>query len=652
MTLFMALAAGYGVLQLAALGWLTGRSVRLGTLLLAIMAGLYGCGAVALVLQVIYTRSVASITGESLSTVVDKASYTIDPFIEELVKIAPLALLAASVRRRFQYGMTDYVLLGAGFGAGFGLLEALLRFSHLPERAITVDDGWLVPSGFSVTLIPDLGTTLTSWLPAPATTETLAFFLRPETFLHLAWSAIAGLGVAVAVRGKGRCRLLGLLPVVFVGAEHAALNYDLSLSKQDSIVAAPLLAAHKLLWLYPLICLAVAAIYDRRDIHRTGVELTDLKPADLARFATVRLPWTPLIAVRYLRLRRSVIYSQARGPKQYVEPWRTVVRQVRERIDRTDRSQAWQQLPRIRLASRVALVAVWSVLLLPSLLYLVVAGFPGPVSSLQSHLAKGWFSTVMLAVLAVGMLWVLFQLTVVLRGLPAAVHQPHGESLARTQLRVVVALGSLSAGVYTLVHVVDGVGLDRPAINNVHVLSALAGAVGMVLLVLGLAALITMFPPGGLALAGGLGAAGVTVTLSAETLATVAAIGGISGWMLASAADGTGGDGGGGDGGSGEGGGGEGGGNNAARFPGDDFEGTGYSMDDLASMAHRHTGSGDMHIGGSAPRPTEAEIVDTLGNGTFGPYGEGNSVAYVRDGIRVIVNRDMPWQSTAYYIGG
>jgi hypothetical protein len=75
-------------------------------------------------------------------------------------------------------------------------------------------------------------------------------------------------------------------------------------------------------------------------------------------------------------------------------------------------------------------------------------------------------------------------------------------------------------------------------------------------------------------------------------------------------------------------------------------------MDDLASMAHRHTGSGDMHIGGSAPRPTEAEIMDTLGNGEFGPYGEGNSVAYVRNGIRVIVNRDMPWQSTAYYIGG
>jgi hypothetical protein len=287
MTLFMALAAGYGVLQLAALGWLTGRSVRLGTLLLAIMAGLYGCGAVALVLQVIYTRSVASLTGESLSAVVNKASYTVDPFIEELVKIAPLALLAASVRRRFQYGMTDYVLLGAGFGAGFGLLEALLRFSHLPERAITASDGWLVPSGFSVTLIPDLGTTLPSWLPAPATTETLTFFLQPETFLHLAWSTIAGLGVAVAVRGKGLWRLMGVLPVVFVGAEHAALNYDLSLSNQDSIVAAPLLAAHKLLWLYPLVCLAVAAAYDRRDIRQTRAQLTDLPGAFRDRPAAV-----------------------------------------------------------------------------------------------------------------------------------------------------------------------------------------------------------------------------------------------------------------------------------------------------------------------------------------------------------------------------
>jgi hypothetical protein len=113
-----------------------------------------------------------------------------------------------------------------------------------------------------------------------------------------------------------------------------------------------------------------------------------------------------------------------------------VVRQVRERIDRTDRSPAWQQLPRVRLGSRVALVAVWSVLLLPSVLYLVVAGFPGSVSSLQSDLAKGWLSTVMLAILGVGMLWVLYQLTVVLRGRSLPRRRLRGDRLLDGRSRV------------------------------------------------------------------------------------------------------------------------------------------------------------------------------------------------------------------------
>jgi hypothetical protein len=89
---------------------------------------------------------------------------------------------------------------------------------------------------------------------------------------------------------------------------------------------------------------------------------------------------------------------------------------------------------------------------------------------------------------------------------------------------------------------------------------------------------------------------------------------------------------------------------NSGNFPLDSFEHTEYSMDELAGMAYRHTGSGDMHVGGSAPRPTELEIRTTLSQGEASPYG-GNSVQYVQSGIRVIINRDMPWQSTAYYIG-
>jgi hypothetical protein len=90
---------------------------------------------------------------------------------------------------------------------------------------------------------------------------------------------------------------------------------------------------------------------------------------------------------------------------------------------------------------------------------------------------------------------------------------------------------------------------------------------------------------------------------------------------------------------------------NASNFPPDDFENTEYSVDEVASMTYRHTGSGDMHIGGSAARPTESEILDTLRNGKASNIPGQNAAQYVRNGIRVIVNRNMPWQSTSYYIG-
>jgi hypothetical protein len=44
--------------------------------------------------------------------------------------------------------------------------------------------------------------------------------------------------------------------------------------------------------------------------------------------------------------------------------------------------------------------------------------------------------------------------------------------------------------------------------------------------------------------------------------------------------------------------------------------------------------------------------VEALKRGTPRDYEDHNAVEYVLGRVRVIVNRDMPWQSTAYYIGG
>lgn len=669
MTFFMVIAAVYGVLQLAALGWFTGRSVRIGTLLLSIVVGLSGCGVAALLLQYLYTRMVVAASGAGLAEVVRTASYTVDPVVEEFVKLAPLLVVALHLRGRFQRGLTDHVLLGAALGAGFGLLEALLRFSHQADRAIAVPGGWLLPTGLSLTFIPDVGATLASWLPAPATSEFLGFAGQPETYLHLAWSAMGGLGVGVLVRGRGPVRLLGLLPIVLVSAEHCAVNYDLSLAGGKGIgagVTAPLLLAHRLLWLYPLLSLAVAAYFDLGDLIRGRASLPDVSlsagsgdPAlALVRFGRLRPPWTALIALRFLRLRRSLMYAQARAPAAAVRPWHVALRELREQIDRADTAAAWRRAPTLGALARAALrgrvllrwqLLVWLVLLLPPLTYLLIGGFPA-TAWVQDAFTSSAGRLLLLAILIGGFAWLLWQLLSTLRGLSEVLAQPYGEAAMRAELRLMSGIGSLIAGGFSMWLLATGRGLDRPVISNSHVLEALAGAVAAVLLVLALAAIVSMFPAGGLALAfagGGTLATGITVTPA--LLGQAAIVGGLSGILLAEAADGGSGDGPGGGSSPGE----SAQPSNAERFPADSFEHTGYSMDDLASMAYRHTGSGEMHIGGSAPRPTDREVLETLAKGRSQELEQSpNSVQYVWRGVKVIINRNMPWQSTSYYLGG
>ena len=82
----------WGVLQLIALGSFA-RTVRIRTVLMGMVSGLYSCAAVAVVLELAWTGLAAWITGIPLRDVVQTASFTTDPFIEELVKVLPLAAL-------------------------------------------------------------------------------------------------------------------------------------------------------------------------------------------------------------------------------------------------------------------------------------------------------------------------------------------------------------------------------------------------------------------------------------------------------------------------------------------------------------------------------------------------------------------------------
>ena len=164
----MVVATVYAVAQLTLLASLT-RSVRAGTLLLAILTGCYICGLVAILAEIGWTRLVRAITGSPLTDVVEAASFTVDPIIEEVVKLLPLVLLVICGRRiRAQWGLTDYLLVGGAIGAGSTLIEAVLRFGDRAGRAIPDGEGnFLVPLGLNPQRVNGLVDLLPSWLPAP-----------------------------------------------------------------------------------------------------------------------------------------------------------------------------------------------------------------------------------------------------------------------------------------------------------------------------------------------------------------------------------------------------------------------------------------------------------------------------------------------------
>ncbi|MER6543164.1 hypothetical protein [Streptomyces sp. NPDC001250] len=103
MTLMMAAAAVWGVLQLFAVSWPT-RSVRLSTVLLALAVGVYGCGVATALVELAYTRFYADQSSQSLITVVNTTSYTVAPWVEELIEVSPLLLAGLSVKVRRQWG--------------------------------------------------------------------------------------------------------------------------------------------------------------------------------------------------------------------------------------------------------------------------------------------------------------------------------------------------------------------------------------------------------------------------------------------------------------------------------------------------------------------------------------------------------------------
>jgi RsiW-degrading membrane proteinase PrsW (M82 family) len=558
--LLMLAATCWGVLQLAVLSLGT-RTVRSGTLLLALAAGAYACGVTAVLAELAYTRLVHVATGQPLQQVVETASYTVDPVIEELVKMVPLVLVVVIIRRvRAQWGLTDFLLLGAAVGAGFAFLEAMLRYGGRTNRVISDGEGgFVLPISLAPPHIRGLAHTVTSWLPPPVETFDILGTVGADLNLHLVWTALAGLGIGLVVRMRGWRRWLGLLPLGYASLDHAANNY--AITADPGGLAGVLLAGMELvrnaLPVLVLLALIATTVVDRSTIRRVRAAHPDLLLTDeragraavtaLGRFARVALPWTGLAALRFALVRRSVWYAMAADRTGRWPALAHEIAELAERIDQARDPGRWRAAAE-ELVSRPSLpqvlrrwpVVLWLVLAVPVLAYFVVGAVPqtsGLQTLMQSAPVAWGLSVLTLAAVA----YAVGQVFVLSRRLPDQLRTAWGEAVLRSGLRLLVGVCAITAGVAVVGRLVLGGRAAEPVVVNFHVLDALGSALLITALLLLLAALFLTFPPAGLAVVGGGVVAGSAVSVAAVVKA--AALLGLAGVVLMAASKGGGGSG-------------------------------------------------------------------------------------------------------------
>lgn len=523
--LWVVITSCVGVLQLAVLAWAT-RSLRIATLLLAVVAGLYGAGMLALLLEWASTSLLTPLVADP----VEVASWSIDPFIEEAAKIAPLLVAAACwPSLRAQWGVTDWLLAGSATGAGFGLLETLADLRSGAADAQLGVGGWLMPGMW----VPDPWTVLTVWLPDPATMGTVTG--ETGVFHHLAWGALAGLGAGLAVRLRGPARVWGLAPYVLAGGMHAAYNHTIvdppGMLLADAVLA-PFNSAGAALGLWPLLALAVATGLDLPVLRRQKTAHPELRltgeqasgPAAvtaLARYARLHPPWTMWILCGWITLRRNTLYALAHTPAA-AQPLRAEAAQIAGELRAPATEQAWAAVGLRRIlnpphaaARRPAWWRNWpwllaAVLSLPTWWYWGAGTTPG-ITTPRDQITTGTGSLALVVVLLVAIVWTGWCLYMLLRALPGATTgHNHSGPLQVLQFRVTTAAGvlllalvcclNLAIGATGADPITSALGGAAPLTHVLEALDDLELAAGIALL----AAAFLLFPPAGLiAVAGG-----------------------------------------------------------------------------------------------------------------------------------------------------
>jgi hypothetical protein len=510
--LLMVIAAVVSVTQLAVLGsW--GRSLRITTLLQGIAVGFLVCGFATVTIQFAWTRIAAALTSIPVYDIQRFAAWTVDPFIEEIFKVAPLLLLMWwRPRIQKQLGYTDHLLYGAALGMGFELLEAALRFARLGRMAGDYGGQFVVDGGlFGLVRVPNLWEALFTWQPAPVVIDE---FLGSgdSSIQHLVWTALAGVGVAWFARWKGPRRLLGLLPLLLASLDHA--NYNMRIQIPDAGWGSDALAwvGSQLSWM--LVVALLGAVAADRVIQVRGRRLspavllpgeppTPLNPLPVLRSAFGGFPWSTWVVWQVVLSRRAAMTALTAGEtdphlrdgvatevatlsravgrsrRDAVQLWRDAVKRTFPKFD-------WRVL-------RSPKVIIWAVALLPAVAYLVIGAFPatmGLQQVMKSHVGLG----LLVAGLLAGGVLTVMQFRPLWSELRIVVEPSLHERRLRLQARFATAVASLAGGLLMLGLAVVQRDPSASIVSTFHVLDAISDA----LLVLGLALIIGsffIFPP-------------------------------------------------------------------------------------------------------------------------------------------------------------
>ncbi len=521
LALLMIFAAVWGVIQLTVLGSFT-RTVQARVVLGSIAVGFYACAIVAVGLQWGFTRLAASLFDVDVNDVVASAGFTVDPFIEEFIKIAPLLIAGFWFRSKQQWGVTDFVLVGSAFGAGFGLFEAFARYGQFLSKFTTFPGGHVRPNSFFPPFIPNFSGVISSWIPAPVTSVDI-IEPAPDVAPHVVWSALAGLGVGLFFKAKSPIKMIGLLLVVVVSVDHAAWNYRVAESLIDAgfytTYGASLIkpfggistGIQPVFWVWPLVAVVVASLFDLTVLRRNRPSLGRLIQTQSTRglrlksyvsYALQKPIWTAPIVWRFILAQRSACYALDYDSDMLA---RALVEDA-DVVQQTNNRDAWRhatlravwhQRRQIRpiAPARVASTVLWLILLIPTVMYFIVGG--NPQSDIQERFHELTPLRIAAGTLIVSMLWVGWQIRVWLRRLRQHRNDPTNTVTVTALHRLLIGASSLVLSLVTLniYRTTDPFSpAKQPLTYNAHVLDAIS-SLYLVTAVLLLAATPVLFPP-------------------------------------------------------------------------------------------------------------------------------------------------------------